>query len=314
MKNFIQKLTVFLLLVSLIVFLSGRNYGFKKETSDYMDAIIDKHERLENTNSPRLILVGGSNLAFGIDSKKIQDSIGLPVVNLGLHAGLGLEYIINEIKLSAKSSDIVILSIEYFLDIKGDNDLQILSAQNFKLAEKFYTQKEENIYNKVKIFFAKKLPKNLQKNLNQLFKPLRNIKNSDTTSVYSRGSFNIYGDVIRHLNKPLPEKLNGRGKFTYKIWEGIDYLNEFADYAKSKNIKVYFLFPNYPETEYTKNKDVIIKYAEDCERKLNIEILNNTDDFVFPDSLFYDTVYHLNKLGREKRTNRMIEILKTHNI
>jgi len=312
MKYFIQKLTIFLLLVSLIVFLSGRNYGFKKETSDYMDAIIDKHNRLENIVSPRLIFVGGSNLAFGIDSKKIQDSIGLQVVNLGLHAGLGLEYIINEIKLTAKSSDIVILSIEYFLGIKGDYELQKFSARNFTLANEFYTK---NYYTDIKTFFAKELPKNLQTNLNQLFRPLRNTTiNSDTTSIYSRSSFNIYGDVIRHLNKPLPNKLNDRGKFNYTYWVGIDYLNEFVKYAKINNIQIYFLYPNYPETEYNVNKEIIMKYASDIDKDLNIQVLNNTNDFVFPDSMFYDTVYHLNKLGREKRTNRLIEILKTHNI
>lgn len=312
MKYFIQKLTIFLLLVSLIVFLSGRNYGFKKETSDYMDAIIDKHNRLENIVSPRLIFVGGSNLAFGIDSKKIQDSIGLQVVNLGLHAGLGLEYIINEIKLTAKPSDIVILSIEYFLGIKGNYELQKHSARNFTLANEFYTK---NYYTDIKTFFAKELPKNLQTNLNQLYRlSINTTVNSDTSSVYSRSSFNIYGDVIRHLNKPLPNKLNDRGKFTYKYWEGIDYLNEFVNYAKINNIQIYFLYPNYPDTEYNVNKEVIMKYANDIENDLNIQVLNNTNDFVFPDSLFYDTVYHLNKLGREKRTNRLIEILKTHNI
>lgn len=311
MKYFIQKLTIFLLLLFIIVFISGNNYGFKKETSDYMDAIIDKHHRIENIASPRLIFVGGSNLAFGIDSKKIQDSIGLPVVNLGLHAGLGLEYIINEIKLTAKSSDIVILSIEYFLGIKGDYELQKISARNFPFAKEFYTK---NYYSDIKTFFVKELPKNLRTNLTQIYAPSSNtIINFDTSSVYSRSSFNVFGDVIRHLNKPLPAKIYDRSKFTYRYWEGIDFLNNFANYAKSKNIKVYFLYPNYPETEYTVNKEVIMKYANDIAADLNIQVLNNTSDFVFSDSLFYDTVYHLNKLGREKRTNRLIEILKKLN-
>ncbi len=85
-----------------------------------MDAIIDKHHLLENIAPPRMLLCGGSNLAFGIDSKSIQDKIGLPVINMGLNAGLGLNFIMEEIKSAAKPTDIVILSIEYFLNSDGN--------------------------------------------------------------------------------------------------------------------------------------------------------------------------------------------------
>ena len=48
----------------------------------------------------------------------------------------------------------------------------------------------------------------------------------------------------------------------------------------------------------------------DLSNNLKIEILNRVSDFVFPDSLFFDTVYHLNKKGREIRTKKLIEIIK----
>ena len=41
---------------------------------------------------PKIILIGNSNLAFGIDSEKIENSVGMPVVNLGLHGSLGNEF------------------------------------------------------------------------------------------------------------------------------------------------------------------------------------------------------------------------------
>jgi hypothetical protein len=48
----------------------------------------------------------------------------------------------------------------------------------------------------------------------------------------------------------------------------------------------------------------------DLSNNLKIEILNKPSDFVLPDSLFFDTVYHLNKKGREIRTKKLIEIIK----
>ncbi|HPG73671.1 MAG TPA: hypothetical protein PLM49_05215, partial [Bacteroidales bacterium] len=63
-----------------------------------MAAIIDKHKRIDSIKSPKIIFAGGSNLPFGIDSKMIQDSLHTPVVNLGLHAGLGLDFMLNELQ------------------------------------------------------------------------------------------------------------------------------------------------------------------------------------------------------------------------
>jgi len=112
MKQFIIKIILFFLILFPVFFIVGRDYRTVVK-SDFMAAIIDKHALLENTHPPRILLCGGSNLAFGIDSKRIQDTFGLPVINLGLHAGLGVEFMINEIKLSTKPTDIVIFSFEY---------------------------------------------------------------------------------------------------------------------------------------------------------------------------------------------------------
>jgi hypothetical protein len=312
MKKFILSFILFFIFFLILIIVLGRNYHLSAEKSDYMAAIIDKHALLERTSPPRLILAGGSNLAFGIDSKRIEDSIGLPVINLGLHGGLGLDFIINEIKLSAKSKDIVIISIEYYLPIDGVYTLKKNAASFLFFANRFY---KHNYCIDLKSFFFEEMQINIHNNITYLFKKDIKVKtNFDTSSIYARSSFNLHGDVVRHLNKPLPGKLTDKRNFTYTKWDGVKSLNEFSEYAKSNNIKVYFVFPNYPESEYILNKEVFIKYASDLKQELEIPILNNPDDFVFADSLFFDTVYHLNKKGREKRTNLLIKVLLANNI
>jgi excinuclease UvrABC helicase subunit UvrB len=156
---------------------------------------------------------------------------------------------------------------------------------------------------------------NIKNNVYQLCAPKPRIeKTIDTRTVYARGAFNVYGDVIRHLNQPPPDHLDDRVTLSYDRWEGIKYLNAFAEYARANNIKLYFIYPNYPETQYVVNKEVILKFASDMQRELKIQILNNPVDFVFPDSLFFNTIYHLNKTGRDKRTDLFIEILKKREI
>ncbi len=68
---------------------------------------------LDNTPSPRIVFVGGSNLAFGLDSKRIEDSFNLPVLNYGLHAGIGLKFMVDDVEQYVRKGDIVIFVPEY---------------------------------------------------------------------------------------------------------------------------------------------------------------------------------------------------------
>ena len=55
----------------------------------YCASLIDKVNRLKSINEPKIVLLGNSNLAFGIDSKMLEESMNMPVVNMGLHGGDG---------------------------------------------------------------------------------------------------------------------------------------------------------------------------------------------------------------------------------
>jgi len=79
----------------------------------YNLAIIDKQRILANTKSPKIVLAGGSNLAFGIDSESIQQRFNRPVVNMGLHADLGLGRILDNISPFLNSGDILLIAPEY---------------------------------------------------------------------------------------------------------------------------------------------------------------------------------------------------------
>jgi hypothetical protein len=75
-------------------------------------------------------------------------------------------------------------------------------------------------------------------------------------------------------------------------------------------VEVRFVFPPLPVSEYKLNKDVIEQYYADCKRELKIPMLCDPEAMIFDDNLFYDSHYHLDKDGREMRTDRLIEMLK----
>jgi hypothetical protein len=306
MKKFIYSIFVFSVLIAalyfLISFLSEPKSGI---TNDCMAAIIDKHNHAQSIAAPKIIFSGGSNLAFGINSEKIENEMSIPVVNFGLHGGLGLQFMLNELKNVAKEGDIVFLSIEYYLSSEGEYALKKSTSNLFAEAKNYYAFDLKNEINSDIDRTRRNIKSYLKGEISAI-----NIQAEN--QVYSRKSFNKYGDIVAHLDLPPAISLNGRSLFSYQYWYGIQDINEFAAFAKSKHISVFFLYTNFPKTEYDKNKIVIDKYATDLSTNLQVEILNKPEDFVFPDSLFYDTIYHLNRKGREDRTQRLIEILKSN--
>lgn len=297
MKKFIAKIVLFTALTVTAMVLFGRlEIGKATGDSAYMKAIIDKHQRLDSLPSPRLVLVGGSNLSFGTDSEKIEEELGFPVVNLGMHAGLGLNFILNEMEYNFREGDIVVLAIEYFLG-HGDDRLKKHTADVYPDAARYF---DTGWIGKINFLIYDKFKMNFNKVM---------YHDSDNF-VYNRHAFNKYGDMVGHLDRPKPAELYGKTELHYRYYEGIDLLNAFYEAAKAKNVTVYWTFPNFRQSDYEHNRLIIDRYREDLEKDMVIPMISQPDDFVYHDSLFYDTNYHLIREGRARRTDKLIALLK----
>ncbi|WP_156166686.1 hypothetical protein [Pedobacter sp. BMA] len=264
---------------------------------------------MTSISSPKVILIGGSNLAFGVDSKKIGDSLKMPVVNMAIGAAFGLEFDINQIRKHLAPGDIVIVS-------------EFPSAPNYQAIFKtlFY---EPSAINGIrtplqyyKLFKAGILESVLSiqstvlngKKINFVLNKNQTI--SDSTSVYFSKGFNQYGDLISHLNNIKPKQLNDRGGFTTHYEREISLLNNFKKLADEKLAKVYYINPPYPISEFKKNKSLFMSYQKYLRKNLKVKILGSFYESVFPDSLFFDTVNHLDSMGRTKRTEVLISLLR----
>ncbi|MFA6085704.1 hypothetical protein [Mucilaginibacter sp.] len=307
MKKFITGICLFALVVVVTAYICNRNYypAKAKGNDGYLGVIVDKHNFADKTKSPRIIFCGGSNIAFGIDSKRIADSTGIPVVNLGLHGSLGLDYMINEVKHVARPSDIIIISPEYKLSVEGDHRMKKEAQRIFPQAGSYFSPNFRQFMND---FFIEDLQKNFSVTLAKLFN--RKPKGFPANVVYSRTSFNEYGDVVRNFDKNPSHKFLKNYDMTYAYFPGMELLNSFKTYANENNIRVYFLYPCFPESLYKQKLSVINAFNRDFESDLKIKLLNKPADAVFPDSLFYDTEYHLIPKGRELRTDKIIKLFR----
>ena len=82
-----KKMTFFLKCGILLLLLFGFCFFMvmPQYEGNYQAATQDKVRLLKQTKGPKIVLIGNSNLAFGIDSAQIEQAFGMPVVNMGVN-------------------------------------------------------------------------------------------------------------------------------------------------------------------------------------------------------------------------------------
>jgi hypothetical protein len=77
------------------------------------ELIIIKEQQAALLKSPKLVFLGGSSTLFGIDAKQVENAIGTPVMNMGLHGGMSASRILSIGRDVLNPGDTVVLLLEY---------------------------------------------------------------------------------------------------------------------------------------------------------------------------------------------------------
>jgi len=274
------------------------------DTNHYLAAASDKHHRLYASKPPRIILVGGSNLAFSVDSEKIERRFGMPVINMGLHAGVELRFMLSEIQPVLSKGDVVIIFPEYehFYSLLLDGRPRELGN-----VIKFCPECISAINTPGQAF-------NVISGILQTLEGdiLRGVRKTDSyEKVYTCAGFNEWGDMVAHLDQPDPGDPNKHvSRFDVNsLAPTIDLLNSFYRSCESANIRVLLMFPAIPINEYKSGKKNFMDLYDHLNADLKIPIIGTPGDFAYPRDMFYDTVYHMNRIGRDSRTAHVIDLL-----
>lgn len=307
MKKLFIKIIILALLVcvtiSALVILPPHNYD------GFIAALLDKHRMLETVESPRIVLVGGSNMAFGVDSPKLQNKFGMRVVNTGLHAGMGLKYILDDVRPFIKKNDIIVIVPEYshFYGLRSGEETLVETLDIYPKGISYLNASQvKNVISSFPIYLNKKFTVATNKLTK---KPL-----FVYDKIYNRSAFNENGDMESHIGKESKdvskmEFFPVKGDYDGKT---IDDLNDFFEFASKKGARVYFDFPGIPEPHYKKNKDKVDYVYSNLKKQLKFPVMSTPENYVFPVSDFFDTVYHLNKTGRDERTAKFINDLEKY--
>lgn len=288
------------------------NYRARNQDA-YLAAIIDKEALLKNTSSPKVIIIGGSNAAFGFDSKEIAGALGMPVVNTGLQAGLGLHYSLNFVKPYIHTGDILLVSPEYenlLGNIRGGEVLgemlmmypggiKYLSTWNefWELAKVLPALQTETVHQRLEDEIT-----NTCKECNGskiiYFRSAFDPQTGDITS--NKGTFDESSGLEFTLDLPFPNTA---------FAQNIQFLNHFDQIVTEKGATMVYVYPSIVGNFDAETKKVLSSIDTSLRQQLNFAVLDDQQESFFPNNLMFDTPYHLNGAGRTLRTGRVITAL-----
>jgi hypothetical protein len=298
MKRFLLEVVAFLAAQLLVAFAVQATYHRVLGEGHYLAAFADKARLLETTPPPRVLLVGGSSLAFGVNSAAIARVFGRPVVNLGLHAGLGLELMLSQAERALGPGDLVVVSPEY-----------VILGEGLPLDSITVWQQVATVPGSVRDLPLSAWPRLLddglmlpRQRLNALWDYSRYGRPG---SLYWREGFNSQGDFVGHLEKGTQEAGGQRvGVPTVEAaGDACERLARFARFARARGAEVVVTPPPIPEDDRELQAEARARLWQAVGQRAGLTVI---EDAVIPRALFFDSGYHLAREGRRRRTAAIV--------
>lgn len=307
MKHFLIKtLGVIFLLATAIAALV---WLVPADQDNYLMAYNKKMAWLETCPQPRVIFIGGSNLAFGLDSHMIQDSLHCHVVNMGLHGGIGIRYPAEDCLKHIRPHDIVVLQFEYGNFFSGGNGEletmpQLMAATGWKNMEKLNTRQFINV--------IAGLPRLAAGNAKRLAKACwKDSLDSELTNAtfhYAASGFNELGDEVSHWTLP-PQSVESSSIMPPSSinQDFMAWLKDVVSRYEKCGATVVMLPPVCPESHFACCYDNSIEHALDS---IGHPYMVSPAAMTLDDSYSYNGGYHVNGAGVGVNSRRTIAILK----
>lgn len=267
--------------------------------NSYSLAHIDKIKMLE-IDKKKMVLFGGSNVAFGFDSYLLEKEFPqYKVINVGTHASLGMRYPLKEIKDKLVKGDVLIISPEYAQFRGGYGGVPLLEICLYKKSLKHIELQEfltgiKNIKEFAQIYANSKMS---NKMYGKIF-------------TYDRRGFNKKGDYVEHHKFNRVNNLSIQSLKIEKIDKSIvQFFSNVTNELKEKGVDVLFVPPAFQRSSGLASFETINRIDRFL-RDNNIVFISKPEEYFIDDKYFYDTVNHLNEEGAKIRTEKLIIDLK----
>lgn len=298
-----------LFLLTIPVFLIFCGFYLPEQYGDtFVGELKEKYALLREAEGKKIVLIGGSGVAFGYDCSFIKEVFPeYEVVNFGMYGGLGTKVMLDLAAESIHKDDIVILSPE--------QDKQSLSCY---FGAEYMWQAVDGAFSLLRDIrrenwgeMAGSFPDFAVEKLHYVIKGEKPLPEG----VYSKDSFHAYGDIeTEHCSYNIMSEgydKNTPVKYELDILEDrfVEYMNDFSREMEKKGALVWYRFCPANEKAVASEED-IEEYYLLLKRKIEFPIIGDPRKSIMEAKWFYDTNFHLNSSGKIVNTVQTVRDMK----
>ena len=278
----------------------------------YYAELGEMYDRLYETEGKKIVIVGGSNVAFGLNGQLLEETLAskgyhYTVCPFGLYAAVGTSAMLDLSADALGEGDVVILAVE-----PGS---QTLSTYFGATAFWKCTEEAPQMLLKMSGSKASALVGNYVPYLQERISIAVNGNPPKAEGVYARSSFNERCDLVY-------ERPNNIMSVGYDTGAPIDLgsvtiaadfakqVNDYCAQAEANGAAVVMSFSPMNRSAMRNNtEETVSAYFTACNETFNCPIISDPNDYILPSGWFYDTNFHLNDAGTALRTYRLAEDL-----
>ena len=314
MKRHCKTLLLFLLLVALtpaLVLMGGAALPDFYQDSYYAE-LPDMYRRLASVERPKIVVVGGSNVAFGLDSALLEKLLAekgfdYTVCPFGLYAAVGSSVMLDLSQDVLNEGDIVILAFEptsetlstYFGATAfwkcAENVPELLLKVGDSKRSALFGNYVSYLQERQQIFTSGVYPQ--------------------VEGVYAKASFNERCDLIYEragnimtlgFDTAAPVDLA-----TVTIEEKFaQQVNDYYQTAKAAGAQVWLSFSPVNRSCITDlSEEAVAAFFDGCCDAFGCPVISDPNRYILDSGWFYDSNFHLNTPGAQLRTCLLAEDL-----
>lgn len=266
------------------------------------------YEKLETTQGKRVVVLGGSNVAFGVDSAQMerilrQCGYDYTVCNFGLYGAVGTSAMLSLSQSLIREGDVVVLAIEpasetfssYFgatamLKCAEDDPkilLHLNKSQHTAVVGNYLSYLQE----RVQIYRTGLVPQ--------------------PEGAYAKVSFDENGDMRyeRAGNAMLLGYDSAQTIDLENVWleeTFVQQLNDYIQTAEKKGARVFMSFsPMNRGAMVDDSQEAVYRFFTTLQTQINCPIISDPNDYILDSGWFYDSNFHLNTAGMAVRTYQL---------
>lgn len=286
------------------------------DQNDYAKVSVLKHERMASIEGPKVVLIGGSNLAFGIESDVIESATGCATANMGMNGYFGPRFMLREVRPKLSAGDIVVIAFEwdnFGKSVDGSGKDLLAVAKSNPYVWQFLSPKQQGMAVQSMPFVAQAKTVRVTETLLETVGVIDvsndeakvEINDIETVKAFdSKGDLNGHDGLVWDGEYEQGIDIGGAGLET-KI---VDLIKDFARDMKARDVTVIVSFTPTMASYYDEQQATIDEaYQMLISGDDAVTVPRPPSAFRFDTEYFFDTVYHLKTTTRDIRSQMIAD-------